>query len=371
MRRATLAITLLSVVFASGAQSPPARPITATPVEFATTFSAISHLVELADGRVLLHDPIEQQLGIANLQNGSFTELARLGQGPMEYRSVGAMHRIAGDTILIWDPRNNRIVAVAPTGTMLGAWGNPGAASLSGTIPLAIDQQRRWFVPMRQVSTGDTSFVVRMSPGAQKRDTLIGYATPRARPTRGPAGVIRVVAPGFPPVDAWGVFPDGKVLFVRGDNYRPEIFHPSGSRTLFAAIPFTPVRVSAADRAAHLRETEAELRRMVGMELASAARGGAPMPGIEAVEPERWPTQLPPLRATEILVDSRSRAWVMVHDASRAAGNRYDLLDTKATRVDAIKLPVGVRLLAMGRGVFYAIREDGDGLVQLLRYPLP
>ena len=224
---------------------------------------------------------------------------------------------------------------------------------------------------MRQVSTGDTSFVVRVSPGISRRDTLIGYATPRFRPTRGPAGTIRVVAAGFPPVDAWGAFPDGRVLFVHGDTYRPEIFHPNGTRTPGTAIPFTPARVTATDRAAHLRETEAELRRMVGMELASGAKGGAPMPKIEAVEPEQWPTHLPPLRSAAILVDSRSRAWVMVHDVSRASGDRYDLLDATGRRVDAIRLPAGVKLLAMGRTVIYATREDGDGLVHLLRYPLP
>ena len=371
MHRRGLLLAMVAWTAASTAQSPAARPLTAKPVAFATSFSAISHLVELADGRVLLHDPVEQQLGIANLQDGSFTEVARLGQGPMEYRSVGAMHRIAGDSILIWDPRNNRIIAVTPVGALIGAWSRDGAPALSGTLPEAIDQSRRWFVPMRQVSTGDTTFVVRVTPGLDRRDTLIGYATPRARPTRGPAGVIRVVAPGFPPVDAWGVFPDGRMLFVHGTGYRPEIFHPNGTRTPAPAIPFSPVRVSAADRAEHLRETEAELRRMVGRELASGAKGGAPMPGIEAVAPSAWPSHLPPLRAETIRIDTRLRAWVPVHDGSRSTGDRYDLLDATGKRVDAVKLPAGVRLLAMGRGVFYATREDADGLLHLLRYPLP
>ena len=61
----------------------------------------------------------------------------------------------------------------------------------------------------------------------------------------------------------------------------------------------------------------------------------------------------------------------MVHDVSRASGDRYDLLDATGRRVDAIRLPAGVKLLAMGRTVIYATREDGDGLVHLLRYPLP
>jgi hypothetical protein len=370
MRCATLLGVMLGMTVSTAGQSPVARPITARPLVFATTFSAISHLVELADGRVLLHDPIEQKLGIADLRRGAFDELARQGQGPMEYRSVLAMHRVAGDSILIWDPRNNRVIAVAPDGSMLGPWGHTSAARLSGAQPGFIDRSGHWFVPMRQVSTGDTTFVVRLRPGADRRDTLVGFPTSRIRPTRGADGVIRVTAPGFPAVDAWGVFPDGRVLFLRGDQYRPEVFHPDGSRTRGAAVPFTPVRVTAADRATHLRDTEADLRRMLGAELRAGAQGGA-LPKLEAVDPGKWPTHLPPLRSSEIRVDSRDRAWVMVHDAARDTGDRYDLIDATGRRVDAIRLPEGVKLLAMGRTVFYATREDGDGLVQLLRYPLP
>ena len=109
----------------------------------------------------------------------------------------------------------------------------------------------------------------------------------------------------------------------------------------------------------------------IGAPFSSTRVNAAPMPRIEAVEPERWPSQLPPVRATTMLVDSRQRAWLLVHDDSRATGDRYDLLDASGKRIDAIRLPAGVKLLGMGRGVFYATREDGDGLVHLLRFPLP
>jgi hypothetical protein len=213
--------------------------------------------------------------------------------------------------------------------------------------------------------------VVRLQPGVPRRDTLFAYSRPRLRPTRGPAGTIRVIAPGFPPIHAWGVFPDGRVIIVRGDQYQPEIVHPNGTRTTAPVIAYTPVRVTATERAAHLRDVEAEMRHMLRMELASAAKGGASLPRIEAIAPERWPTNLPALRDARILVDSRERAWVAVHDHARDAGDRYDLLDASGRRVDAVSLPPGVRLLAMGHGVIYATREDADGLVQLLRYPLP
>ena len=53
------------------------------------------------------------------------------------------------------------------------------------------------------------------------------------------------------------------------------------------------------------------------------------------------------------------------------AGDRFDLLNAQGKRIDALRLPAQVTLVGMGRGVFYATREDEDGLLHLLRYPLP
>ncbi|MBK7596315.1 MAG: hypothetical protein IPJ11_14010 [Gemmatimonadetes bacterium] len=360
-----LALALLAAPLSS--QAP--RAITSTPAMFPTPFSSVMHFAELADGRVLIYDAVERRFSAADFRSGRLTDVARQGAGPLEYRVVSALHRAAGDSVLLWDPANSRISVIAPNGTMLGSWGDSRMGELSRILPAAV-AGGRWFVPMRPAFSPDTTTLVRVTLATQRTDTLLRFATPTLRPDRtAPPGVVRVIAPGFQPVTGWGVFPDGRVLVVHGGDYRPEIFNIDGISTKAAAIPFTPTPVTAADKARHLQETVAELKRRLTGELASGP--GGKMPKLEAGAPDRWPATLPLVRSATIHVDSRDRAWVLVTDPTRAAGDRFDLLNAQGKHIDAVRLPPQVKLVGMGRGVFYATREDGDGLLHLLRYPLP
>lgn len=350
-----------------GAQAPHA--ITARPTAFPTPFSSVMHFAELADGRVLVFDAVERRFSAADFATGRLADVTRQGAGPMEYRVVSALHRIAGDSVLFWDPANNRISMISPSGAMLGSWGDTRMSDLSRTLPAAV-AAGRWFVAVRPAFSPDTTTIVRVTLATRRTDTLFRFATPTFRPDRTASpGVVRVIAAGFPPITAWGVFPDGRVLIVHGADYRPEIVGLDGTRLKAAAVPFTSVPVTASDKARHLQETTAELKRRLIGELAGGP--GGKMPRLEAGSPEQWPAMMPPLRSPTIPVDSRGRAWVMVTDPLRAAGDRFDLLDAQGKRIDAIRLPPQVTLVGMGRGVFYATREDEDGLLHLLRYPLP
>lgn len=365
MTRHLLSLALLAAPLVG--QAP--RPITAAPTTFPTPFSSVMHFAELADGRVLVFDAVERKFSAADFASGRLSDVARQGAGPMEYRVVSALHRIAGDSVLLWDPANSRISVIAPNGAMLGSWRDSRMSDLSRTLPAAV-AAGRWFVAARPAFSPDTTTLVRLTLATRRTDTLDRYATPTFRPDRTASpGVVRVIAAGFPPITAWGVFPDGRVLIVHGADYRPEIVGLDGRRTRAAAIPFTPVPVTAADKARHLQETVAEVKRRLSGELAGGP--GGKMPRLEAGSPEQWPAMMPPLRSPSIAVDSRGRAWVMVTDPMRAPGDRFDLLNAEGRRIDAVRLPPQVTLIGMGRGVFYATREDEDGLLHLLRYPLP
>jgi hypothetical protein len=370
-RAALAAAALLATATTGRAQERAARTITATPAEFGTAFSTISALVELADGRVLIHDAIERTLGVADLRSGAFDLVARQGAGPLEYRMVASLVRVPGDSILLWDPVNARTLLLAPDGRPKEARvvrdARQRPIAFGGNAPREVDAEGTWYVGFRQVTSPDQTALVRIAPATGRHDTLMLFATPRMRPRRSSAGVVQALSPGFPPRDAWGVFPDGRVLLVHGATYTPEIVGPDGARSRAAAIPFPRVAVTEADRAAHLRETARELERMLHRE----GGPGASRPRVEAVAPDTWQGEKAPVLSDVIRVDSRGRAWVHALDRDARAGDRHDLLDASGTRVDAVRLPTGVRLVGMGHGVFYGAREDEDGLTHLLRYPLP
>lgn len=368
-----LALTCALAACPLAAQLPAVRPLAAPTSEFAEPFSALGVVLELADGRVLVHDAIERRFAVVDLRTGASTEVARPGGGPREYRGIHAALRVAGDSVLAWDPQNDRVHLLAPDGSLVGPWASGArdarAAAVVRTVPREVDARGRLYANVRRVTAGDSTSLVRIDPATGAQDTLARFATLQLRPRRLAAGVIGVRAPGFPAQDAWGVLPDGRVLYVHGTGYVPEVIRADGRRTRAPAIPHAPAPVSAADRAGHLREVKAAMEGMLRRE----AGGGraATIPRVEVEAPDSWPAARPPVLDVLIRVDARQRGWVRVADPAWPGVERYDLLDGDGRRVGAVRLGPGVRVVGMGKDVVYTAREDADDLLWLERRPLP
>jgi hypothetical protein len=319
-----------------------------------------------------VYDAIERRLDLLSLPAGERRVVARPGAGPGEYRTLTAVLRIAGDTLLLWDPGNDRVLALSARGEAIGNWPadgrTPRGTRLVRALPSVADAVGHLYGVQQRPTDGDTAALVRVRIRDGAADTLARFVVPQLRPQRTAAGVVRVRAPGFPTVDAWGVFADGRILFVRGDGYQPEIVLADGTRRRAAAIGYAAVPVTSAMRRAHVAAVVREMERRLRRE----ASGGATvtMPRVEGVEPETWPTQLPPIASSTILVDALQRAWVQLTDAD-VSRPRYDLLDREGRRVAAFRLPAGGRLVALGRESLYVTVEDADGLLELRRYAMP
>lgn len=355
------------------AQDRPPRAIESKPLEFASPFSEISQLVELADGRLLVHDAIERKLGLIDLRTGRMSEVARQGSGPLEYRSLAALLRVPGDSVLLWDWANSRVLLLAPDGKPVGtrplADRGLRSGALVGFMPREADATGSWYGGRRQVTMGDSTAIVRIVPSSGRQDTLVMFATPQLRPKRSAENRITVLSPGLPPRGAWGVFADGRALVIHGGTYTPEIIMANGARVTAPPVPFPRIPVTDQDRARHLRDVGQQFQRMILREAGAAGR--EKLPRVEVEPPEAWPTHKPPILSDVVRVDSRRRAWVHVVDRNADAGERYDLLDADGRRVDAVRMPKGVRLVGMGNGVLYGAREDDDGLLWLQQYRLP
>lgn len=371
---ALLSLLLLAASDVAG-QVPAARALSATPTEFAEPFSAVSQMVELRGGDVLLYDSREKRFGVADFNAGTFREVARQGKGPLEYTIVVSLLRLPGDSIWMWDMGNARTMTLRPEGqpvrTDLLTDGNSPMAMLGKPIASAIDADGRWYahaegmsIQGRELVRADSAALVRVERGSGQTDTLAMFGVIKSPAPRVVDGVIKMRATGFPPRDAWAVFPDGHVLVIRGARYEPEVIRPDGSRAPRPAVPIDRARVSEADRKAQMDRLHDMMSRM------SRGMPGGQGGGAEIEEPEEWEEFLPPV-GDATFVDSRSRAWIEIIDAGRDAGTRYDLFDEDGRRVDAIRMPKGIALIGMGDGVLYATREDADGLIYLQRYPLP
>ena len=68
-----------------------------------TAFTVITSIRELSDGRILVTDPQDLQLVVADFRGGDTKQISRRGQGPGEYRIAAPLHSIGGDSSLMAD----------------------------------------------------------------------------------------------------------------------------------------------------------------------------------------------------------------------------------------------------------------------------
>jgi hypothetical protein len=100
------------------------EPVTTTPERslgepagrFAQPFTRISGLRELADGRVIVADQSEKRVVLLDSAWSAARTIARQGQGPLEYSFPAAVIAYPGDSTLISDLLQRRLLLLDPAG---------------------------------------------------------------------------------------------------------------------------------------------------------------------------------------------------------------------------------------------------------------
>lgn len=314
---------------------------------------------------------------------GRADTVARVGDGPLEYRSGLAFARAPGDSAWLFDLMRRRMLVFAPDGTPRRGFpvtdSEERLASMNAPWLRAVAADGSWVGQVRGVSLdlraresrfADSVAVVRISADGTRQDTIAMLAAPAIG---GPSpGADRVMS-DFDRTDAWGAFTDSTVLVVRGEGLRVERIAPDGSRRSAGAIAHRPVPLTA-DAVVHVQDST---NRILGGLLAATVanlplRDGVRPRAPRYVPPDPIPATWPPLVGDAILVDTRDRAWVPVRtSAFDSAGVRYEVLDRDGRALDAFLLPAGYTLVAFGRESVYLGRRDADDLLWLERRPLP
>jgi hypothetical protein len=362
------------------AQQPRAsRALAAPNAEIEEPWSGPLQLVELRNGNIVVHDSKEKRLVVVDFRTQSQRDAAREGGGPTEFRSVIGMWRMPGDSVQLLDIFQSRMLILDPTGIARVTRALPGAgdpmAMMSRPMTRSLDASGRWYGEARamsfeggQLSMADTALVLRTNPRTMRADTVAKLPSFFKAPQMS-AQVMRLPVPGYPAFDAWGNYPDGRVIVVRAKGYVPEIVGLDGRVRRGASLPYARLAITAADKRQMMDSVKRTLDEGMRQAAGAGMTGGQQMPRFELVEPNPWQTEKPPFTSDRILIDPRGRAWVPVVD--RTPGQRYDLLDGEGRVVDAIKLPVKVSLLGFGAGSVYTARTDEDDLMYIRRHPLP
>ena len=398
-RSSVVLISSLGLGGALAAQNPQPRQWTVSRMEaeYSDPFTCVrmGSVRELADGRLMVADASEKRLEIIDFRTGASTPLGRQGAGPGEWGLPLSLSAL-GDTTLLYDPQNNRLLRIAPNGAIADATiplpAGRGGFSLSG--PRGYDAQGRLYYqgsainvsPGQPLETSDSVAIARFDPRSGRIDTVAYLKVPRPEVQQSGGGTqqritISMAPNPFLPSATWAVAPDGRVAIITPEPYRIEWVNANRTRSAGPALPYQRLRVTDADKSARgggpqcsFSITRSSGGGTSGFQTSVRAAVGGGGGGGDGPAPRTdWPEFKPPFLASNASPPVASPAGHIWIERTRAANDPvpvYDVFDAQGRLIARATMPRGSRLLGFGRGVVYLSRMDEDDLVYIQRWKL-
>ena len=348
------------------AQEAPPIELTAPTGVAEVRFTLVRAVRELRDGTLLVADRGESRLVHVTWAAGGGAVIGRRGEGPGEYRGVGALFPLAGDSTLFVDSFNGRwnlivgqrivetlgrsrpvsrelggkLLGTDEVGHVLGFQDDkrPGTRGLPGTTDSL-------FLVLGDRSTGQLDTVARVKGSGNAGSTML-------RASRGrPAQII-----GQNPLAARDeaiLFLDGWIAVARAEAYRVDWRDPEGRWHWGRPLPFDALVVDDEVRCFAVERFFRNSRSCQGIDL----------PG--------WPDIVPPFvpeRAGTLFATPSGSVAVTRMPTPESASPRYDLVDRSGRLVGVLVLDPNQALIGFGVESVYVLSTDEVDLQTLTRH---
>jgi hypothetical protein len=351
-------------------------------------FGTIQTVRELADGRVLVADPLGKALYVVDLATGKRSVVGSEGEGPQEWKQPDAVWPLPGDSTLLVDLGNARMVTLGPdlrfgpTMPLALSALEPGSLPLI-VIPLGVDGQGRIYTRSLGSIGGqlpDSGAILRIDRLTRKADTVAMFKLPdRTQTTSGGANNRNVNISNVPlsPEDAWGVAGDGAVAIARAGDYHVDWILPDGKVVHGRPVPYDPVHIGTPEKEEYLAEQSRQgggigisMQVVNGSATLGFARGEGPGTAKREIDQYAWPDSKPPMYQGRVPIDPQGRAWV--HRSMKAGQpSTYDVFDRAGKRAGTVTLGTGKRVVGFGKGWVYVVSFDDFDLSYLERFKMP
>lgn len=334
-------------------------------------FTRVTSVRELHDHKLLIADRIEG-IAVTDLRSGATRTIGRRGDGPGEYRGVGRIHVLGGDSSLFTDSDSHRWLIMDGVSIVrtLPAHLAPNrllSSLLSGADRFGHVLGVRGFrhtpgVPASR-ETADSLLVLLVHLPSQRVDTITRVKG------RGPAGFGTLPARGGSPPRIFLsnplateeqalLFADGWIAIARTNPYRVDWRAPDGRWIRGPALPFDSVKVDRRQQcAAMARRTPALVRDR-----------------CDPSQPPGWPEILPPFPSSVVptLFPAPDGTLVIARTPDARERRRFhDVVDREGRLVGRFALQQDHEIVGVGAASVYAVATDTLGIQALHRYPWP
>ncbi len=339
-------------------------------------FTLIKGFRELPDGRIMVTDWIEERVVVLDLVSGGVLDFGRVGGGPKEFRLPSQLVPLPGDSTLLVDFGNVRMIVISPQ------------LEFARTIPLNAHGENWRMSPRAADENGALFFEWSAWTAGRRRDSVeVGHWSPESG--LGTVGEVRVKAytsrpPGpstglpyiaFSKQDGWAVTPNGWLAVVRSDPYRVDWHGPDGQEIIGEPVAYDPIPVTMDDRRDHVRRWLAST--------ATTGRGGdgggafshVPASQQSSAEIDRtartalFENEFPPFVPAGVWTPKPGVLWVQ-RWLPESEVLRFDIFDRTGARRAVVTLPMGRRIIGFGHNTLYATVADRDDLLTIERYPI-
>ncbi len=380
---------LLGAVPALPAQQP--TPLGRPVAEFEEPFSRVSGLRELADGRVIVSDQRDKMVQLIDMARQTGRRIGREGAGPGEYAMPTALFAMPNDQTLLVDLLNRRFLMIRPDGTPgetiappsitppAGGGGGP-AAMIGGLVnPRGVDGQGRLYFQDMGIRPGqpspDSVPVLRWTPGQARVDTAAWVKGLPTTMTTTPAGAgggggMRFTMGGsvvWAPQEGWAVSGNGRVARVQPEPYRVVWYDANRRGVAGPTVPYSPIRVTEADKRAYMEQQAANPPTMVVM----GGGGGGSVQRPQMPAPTFAETKPAFTGNPSVLASPDGEVWVLRTRPANDHTPVYDVFDSSGRLARKVSLARGSRVVGFGRQSVYVVRTDEDDLEYLQRFVRP
>jgi hypothetical protein len=340
-------------------------------------FTIVGSVRELSDGRVLITDPREGRVIVADFKAGTFDPVGRKGQGPGEYANAVPIYAITGDSSIMLDPLSRRwsifvgskIVGVLPPDTpvilamryAMGAdqlgfiWRTDGPATARGT---------------RDYGPSDSSLVIRGNRATGKVDTIARLRVAPSRTTaqtndKGEVTSMWVSRPAYAVGEEAILFRDGWFAFTRLDPYRVDWRSADGKVTKGAALPVRSIKFDAREREAFEKRNAKNVE-----DMKKNARNPDMLKDLLRMFTD-FPATYPPYVAGALLASRDGQLLARRPITVDFPDWRYDVVDRRGQLVGVLMMAKGERIVGFGEKSVYVVTKDDDDIERIRRHPWP
>ena len=368
----------LAPAFAQAPRQIRLKPPTA---ELKEEFTSVGSVRELSDARVLINDPSEGRVVLADLKTGIVQQVGRKGQGPGEYSMAGPIYAISPDSSLLADGLSRRwllfsgpdIVATLPPltpiitltrGFIRGTDQRGNVWIIAPSHPFVQEKAQAGSIDF---GPADSDFVVRANRATGRADTIAKVRLPVSRQ------IVRTNEQGKFSGVSWpraplsvgeeaALFPDGWLAIARLDPYRVDWISPEGRVNQGRPIPVVPIKVTSAEKEAyHARQAAAQAGQTSRLPPAMLADANALR--------DQFPEEFPPFTVQGAMAGGDGNLWLRHPVSMNFPDARYDVVDRSGRLVGVVSLGKDERIVAVSKTAVYVAWKDADDIERLRRHP--